>query len=88
MAVPNIFELNMPQLGERATETAHRKVELQSTADLTYLIANVSRAAREKIDRHLPPDAASDGEDPLRRRVEQIIDSVSWCGWHCAMALN
>ena len=44
--------------------------------DLTYLIANVTRAAREKIDRHLPPDAAPDGEDAMRRRVEQLVDIV------------
>lgn len=72
----NIFESNTLQLGERATEKAHRKIELQSPADLTYLIANVSRAARLKLDRHLPPDAAPEGEDALRRRVEQLVEAV------------
>ena len=72
----NIFESNAPQLGQRATETAHRKVELQSPADLQYLIANVSRAAREKMDRHLPPDAAPEGEDAMRKRVEQLVEEV------------
>ncbi|KAK3061626.1 hypothetical protein LTR53_019712, partial [Teratosphaeriaceae sp. CCFEE 6253] len=66
----NIFESAAPQVGERATETAHRKVELQAPADLTYLIANVSRAAREKLDKHLPPDASPAGEDAMRQRVE------------------
>ncbi|KAK5137200.1 hypothetical protein LTR08_000705 [Meristemomyces frigidus] len=70
----NIFESNAPQLGERATETAHRKVELQAPADLTYLIANVSRAAREKLDKHLPPDATPEGEDAMRQRVEQLVE--------------
>ncbi|KXL47782.1 hypothetical protein M433DRAFT_60365 [Acidomyces richmondensis BFW] len=70
----SIFESNAPPVGERATETAHRKVELQSPADLTYLIANVSRAAREKLDRHLPPDAVPEGEDAMRKRVEQLVD--------------
>lgn len=73
----SIFESNAPPVGERATETAHRKVELQSPADLTYLIANVSRAAREKLDRHLPPDAVPEGEDAMRKRVEQLVDDVS-----------
>ena len=72
----NIFELNAAPIGERATETAHRKIELQSPADLTYLIANASRAAREKMDKHLPPDAAPDGEDAMRKRVEQLVDEV------------
>lgn len=72
------YDSNMPLAGARATETAHRKIELQSPADLTYLIANVSRAAREKIDRHLPPDAAPEGEeDAMKRRVEVLVDDVS-----------
>lgn len=73
----NIYETDAPQHGERATETTHRKIELQSPADLTYLIANVSRAAREKIDKHLPPDAAPEGkEDAMRRKVEVLVDEV------------
>ncbi|KAK7509990.1 uncharacterized protein IWZ02DRAFT_472383 [Phyllosticta citriasiana] len=56
-------------------ETAHRRVELQSPADLAYLVANVKRAARQKIDLHLPPSAAPEGgEDVLRRRVEELVD--------------
>ncbi|USW56141.1 hypothetical protein Slin15195_G094600 [Septoria linicola] len=70
----NIFESNAPQEGLRATESAHRKIELQSPADLTYLIANVTKAAQEKIDQHLPPDAAPEGEDAMRKRVEQLVD--------------
>lgn len=77
----NIFESNVAQVGDRATETAHRKVELQSPDDLTYLIANVSRAAREKLDKHLPPDAAPEGEDAMRRRVEQLVDDVRLPLW-------
>lgn len=71
----NIFESNAPQDGHRATESTHRKIELQDPADLTYLIANVSRAAREKLDRHLPPDAVG-GEDAMRVRVEGLVDEV------------
>ena len=74
MAAPTIFETDT-LTGPRATATAHRKVELQSPADLAYLIANVSRAARTKIDTHLPPDAAPEsGEDALRRRVEALVE--------------
>ncbi|KAK4953433.1 hypothetical protein LTR66_013676, partial [Elasticomyces elasticus] len=45
-------------------ETTHRRIELQSPQDLAYLMANVSRAARRKIDLHLPPGAglAQDGK--------------------------
>jgi len=74
--IVNIFESAAPQDGQRATETAHRRVELQSPADLTYLVANVSRAAREKLDKHLPPDAAPEGEDAMRQRVDELVDDV------------
>lgn len=76
MAPRNIFESNDAPNGERATESAHRKVELQSPLDLQYLIANVQRAAREKLDRHLPPDAAPEGEDAMKKRVEELVDEV------------
>ncbi|KAK0660333.1 hypothetical protein DIS24_g3443 [Lasiodiplodia hormozganensis] len=56
-------------------DSTHRRVELQSAADLTYLMANAKRAARAKIDLHLPPSAAPEGgEDVLRRRVEELVD--------------
>jgi kinetochor protein Mis14/NSL1 len=51
----------------------HRKIELQSPDDLQYLIANVRRAAHEKIDRDLPP---IEGEDKMRRRVEELVQEV------------
>ncbi|KAK0864245.1 hypothetical protein LTS02_006069 [Friedmanniomyces endolithicus] len=71
----NVFDSHLPQPGARATETAHRKIELQAPADLTYLIANLSRAAREKLDKHLPPDAVPEGgEDAMRKRVEELVD--------------
>jgi kinetochor protein Mis14/NSL1 len=74
VAAGNIFESNVLLQGERATETAHRKIELQSPADLTYLIANVTRTAQEKLDKHLPPDAAPERDDAMRKRVEQLVD--------------
>ena len=72
----NIFESNEPQRGQRATEIAHRKVELQSPADLSYIIANVTQEARKKLDRHLPPDATLESDDAMRKRVEQLVDDV------------
>jgi kinetochor protein Mis14/NSL1 len=51
----------------------HRKIELQSPDDLQYLISNVRRAAHEKIDRDLPP---IEGEDRMRRRVEDLVQEV------------
>ncbi|CAK4031717.1 Hypothetical predicted protein [Lecanosticta acicola] len=75
MATTNIFESAFPQQaqqGHRATDSPHRKIELQSPQDLTYLIANVSRAASEKLDRHLPPDAP---EGDLRQRVEVLVQA-------------
>ncbi len=51
----------------------HRKIELQSPDDLQYLVSNIRRAANEKIDRDLPP---MEGEDELRRRVEEDINIV------------
>ena len=33
----------------------HRKIELQSHADLTFLQQNLARTAREKLDLHFPP---------------------------------
>jgi kinetochor protein Mis14/NSL1 len=63
---------------ERLRPSEFRKVELQSPADLQHLEATARRAAREKIDRALPPSAAanaSSGEgDVLRRRVEELVD--------------
>ncbi|KAL1310854.1 hypothetical protein AAFC00_001086 [Neodothiora populina] len=57
-------------------ETAHRRIELQSPADLIYLQSNTTRAARAKIDLHFPPSAAPEAgeEDVMRKRVEELVD--------------
>lgn len=57
-------------------ESAHRRIELQSPADLHYLRSNARRAARRIIDQNLPPAAAPDGgeEDKLRRDVEAFVE--------------
>ncbi|KZF21913.1 hypothetical protein L228DRAFT_262024 [Xylona heveae TC161] len=55
---------------------AHRKIELQSPADMLYLVANARTAAREKLDLHFPPAAAPPTGEPdaLRSRVEELVD--------------
>ena len=57
-------------------ESAHRRIELQSPADLHYLRSNARRAAKRIIDQSLPPAAAPDAgeEDELRRDVEGLVD--------------
>lgn len=57
----------------------HRKIELQSADDLSYLISNVRRAAAESIDAAFPPvdhpptTTNSDG-DELRLQIERLVD--------------
>ncbi|KAK5661741.1 hypothetical protein OQA88_9842 [Cercophora sp. LCS_1] len=56
-------------------ESAQRKIELQSHEDLSYLIANVRRAAADSINAAFPPVEGTDGqEDELRTRIEQMVD--------------
>jgi kinetochor protein Mis14/NSL1 len=52
---------------------ALRKIELQEADDLRYLVANLRRAADEKIDLALPP---IEGEDALRQKVEELVHGV------------
>ncbi|GFG02020.1 kinetochore protein mis14 [Aspergillus lentulus] len=53
----------------------YRKIELQSPADFTYLYANTVALSRQKLDLHLPPSAnTSDGPDPMRERVKELVD--------------
>ncbi|RAL10899.1 uncharacterized protein BO97DRAFT_406670 [Aspergillus homomorphus CBS 101889] len=57
-------------------DTHHRKIELQSPADLTYLYGNTVALSRQKLDLHLPPSAnpTTDGPDPMRERVRELVD--------------
>ncbi|KAJ4388099.1 hypothetical protein N0V93_008704 [Gnomoniopsis smithogilvyi] len=64
-----------PNNNSNTMDGAHRKIELQSPEDLTYLITNVRRAAAEHLSEAFPPVEGDDaGEDELRVRIEQIVD--------------
>ncbi|KAK1783310.1 hypothetical protein QBC45DRAFT_365998 [Copromyces sp. CBS 386.78] len=61
----------------------HRRIELQSPEDFTYLIDNVRRAAADSINAAFPPVDPSDGrnggdeneeEDELRVRIEGLVN--------------
>lgn len=68
------FEAAFPQTGsgdERATTTTHRKIELQSPQDLTYLIANITTHAHSKLTSKLPADASPE----CRQRTQALIDT-------------
>jgi kinetochor protein Mis14/NSL1 len=58
-------------------ETTHRKIELQSPLDLTYLHQNASSLLRSKLDLHFPPSAAppSASDDVLKSRVEELVSA-------------
>ncbi|MCJ1452759.1 hypothetical protein MMC28_003102 [Mycoblastus sanguinarius] len=51
----------------------HRKVDLQSPSDLTYLLNNIKAAAQQKLDLAIPPSAAPEGEDAYRAKVEDLV---------------
>jgi hypothetical protein len=55
-----------------------RKIDVQSPEDVRFLIENLSRAARAKIDLHLPTGAV-DRDDELRKRVEDMVMEVRYC---------
>lgn len=56
-------------------ESEHRKIELQSPADLTFLTSQIRNAARQKLDLHLPAVSDSSEPDELRSQVEQLVDA-------------
>lgn len=61
-----------------AMDGAHRKIELQSPEDLTFLINNVRRAAEWHVNAAFPPvdDGQDDGDDELRVRIEKLVADV------------
>ncbi|EUC49530.1 hypothetical protein COCMIDRAFT_1773 [Bipolaris oryzae ATCC 44560] len=58
-------------------DSSHRKIELQSPSDLTYLTTQIRTAARQKLDLHLPPVTSATAAEPddLRRSVEDLVDA-------------
>lgn len=54
-------------------QSSHRKIELQSPSDLTYLTSQIRTAARLKLDLHLPAQP-SDGADDLRAQTEALVE--------------
>lgn len=81
-----------PQTETTLSAAEHRKVDLQAPADLSHIHSQLSRAARDKIDRALPPAAAPQGEDDkLRRRVEELVDAYIrnvWTGVQANVRVN
>ena len=54
----------------------HRKIELQSPADLTHLTSQLRTLARAKIDQAFPPQPADNtSPDELRLQVESLVDA-------------
>ncbi|KAJ1325804.1 kinetochor protein Mis14/NSL1 [Microdochium nivale] len=51
-----------------------RKIELQAPDDLAYLLANVRRAAAQRIDEAFPAVEGAQDEDELRSRIERLVD--------------
>lgn len=64
-----------PNPTPKTMETTHRKIELQSPLDLTFLQDNATLCLREKLDLHFPPSAApaSASDDTLKSRVEELV---------------
>ena len=58
-------------------DSHHRKIDLQSSSDLTYLLNNIKTAARQKIDLAIPPSAAPEGEDTYRSNVDELVQEVT-----------
>ena len=54
----------------------HRRVDLQSPLDLTYLHRATLAAAQQKLDQSFPPSHSDGAEDPLRRRVDELVNQV------------
>ncbi|KAF3490975.1 uncharacterized protein GIQ15_00492 [Arthroderma uncinatum] len=68
-------------------EPHHRKVELQSTADLSYLYTNTLTVAREKIDLHFPP-SANDDSDPMKERVRSLFINKTFTSAIPSISIN
>lgn len=61
---------------ESVVAQVQRKIELQSNEDLAYLIANVRRAAAERLNEAFPAVEGEHGEDELRDQIEKLVNEV------------
>lgn len=70
---------------ESVVSQVQRKIELQTPEDLSYLIANVRRAAAERLNEAFPVVEGNYGEDELRTQIEKLVNEVclwtKWCHW-------
>ncbi|KAM0345419.1 hypothetical protein ACHAPU_006582 [Fusarium lateritium] len=57
---------------ESVVSQVQRKIELQAPEDLSYLIANVRRAAADRLNEAFPVVEGNDGEDELRNQIEKL----------------
>lgn len=55
-------------------QSEHRKIELQTPSDLTYLTTLIRHAASQKLDLHLPAQP-TDSADDLRARTSSLVDA-------------
>ncbi|KAL8694262.1 MAG: hypothetical protein Q9224_003599, partial [Gallowayella concinna] len=52
----------------------HRRIDLQSPADLSYLHTNIKHSAQQKLDLAIPPSANPATEpDSFRPQVQKLI---------------
>ncbi|KFA79071.1 hypothetical protein S40288_08158 [Stachybotrys chartarum IBT 40288] len=52
-----------------------RRIELQSPEDLTFLVGNVRKAARARVDEAFPHvEAAAADDDDLRNQIEALVN--------------
>lgn len=57
-------------------QSEHRKIELQSPGDLTYLTSQIRTAALRKLDLHLPAHPSDNhSADDLRAQTETLVDA-------------
>lgn len=56
----------------------HRKVELQSNADLSFLYTNALAQSRQRLDQEYPPQDNDDAteSDPVKARVKELLEEV------------
>ncbi|KAM0555929.1 hypothetical protein ACHAPJ_005908 [Fusarium lateritium] len=59
---------------ESVVSQVQRKIELQTPDDLSYLIANVRRAAAEQLNAAFPVVEGNDGDDELRIQIEKLVN--------------